>query len=152
MRYLFLAILLIHGLIHLLGFNKAFRIRGTSQLTKPISRPEGLLWLFVALLFVFSILPFIRNQSTWAVMALVAVVISQVLILGAWHDAKYGTIVNVIILLVALPVIGSWNFENTYRADIKKAFRNIKVEQKEFITQKDLDPLSYPVQKYLKNI
>ena len=38
-------VLIIHGLIHLLGFAKAFRFAELPQLTQPISPLVGVLWL-----------------------------------------------------------------------------------------------------------
>ncbi len=41
MRLLLSAIILVHGLIHLMGFAKAFDLGDMSQLTQPVSRPAG---------------------------------------------------------------------------------------------------------------
>ena len=43
--------LAVHGLIHLLGFGKAFGLARLPQLTQPIGPLVGLLWLMAALLF-----------------------------------------------------------------------------------------------------
>jgi hypothetical protein len=51
MNYLLLAIVAIHGLIHLMGFAKAFGLATFEQLRVPISQPLGLLWLAAAPLF-----------------------------------------------------------------------------------------------------
>ena len=44
-RGVFLFILGVHGLIHLLGFAKAFGLADLPQLAQPISRTWGALWL-----------------------------------------------------------------------------------------------------------
>ena len=49
-RILFLILLAVHGLIHLLGFAKAFGLAELPQLVQPISRPWGALWLAAAAL------------------------------------------------------------------------------------------------------
>ncbi len=50
MRYLIGFLMFGHGLIHLLGFIKAFRISPINQLTREISKPLGIAWLATALL------------------------------------------------------------------------------------------------------
>jgi hypothetical protein len=55
-KYLFILLVLLHGLIHLMGFAKAFDLASFEQLRVPISPAVGLLWLAAALLFVASAL------------------------------------------------------------------------------------------------
>ncbi|MBK8259839.1 MAG: hypothetical protein IPK80_00655 [Nannocystis sp.] len=50
MRLLLAAFLVLHGLIHLMGFAKAFGYAQLPQLVLPISRMMGALWLTAALL------------------------------------------------------------------------------------------------------
>jgi hypothetical protein len=54
LKILFVALLFIHGLIHLLGFAKAFHLGNIQQLTHSISKPLGLLWALVAILFLVA--------------------------------------------------------------------------------------------------
>lgn len=49
-KFVFVLILIIHALIHLLGFFKAYQIMPVSQLTKDISKINGIIWLVVAML------------------------------------------------------------------------------------------------------
>ena len=53
-KVIFVLMLAIHGLIHLFGFLKAFDLAKIDKLTRPISRPLGLLWLLAALLLVVT--------------------------------------------------------------------------------------------------
>ena len=50
LRFLFAFIVLAHGLIHLMGFAKAFNYGNITQLTKDISKPTGMLWLLAGVL------------------------------------------------------------------------------------------------------
>ncbi len=52
MKYGIAGLLVVHGLIHLLGFVKAFELAQVSQLQATITRPVGVLWLVAALLLV----------------------------------------------------------------------------------------------------
>jgi hypothetical protein len=45
MQYVLTALLLLHGLIHLLGFSKAYQLAELKEFMKPVSRPAGILWL-----------------------------------------------------------------------------------------------------------
>ena len=45
MKTAFTILLVVHALIHALGFVKAFGLAQLPQLTLPISRPLGVLWL-----------------------------------------------------------------------------------------------------------
>jgi hypothetical protein len=99
MQIFFLILIIVHGLIHLLGFVKAFRLAPVNQLTQNISRPVGLVWLLVALLFMATAVLFYFAKDWWWIIGASAIIISQVLIAFFWRDAKYGTIANVILLL-----------------------------------------------------
>ena len=48
MRWVFAFIVVVHGLIHLMGPAKAFGYAELPQLTQPISRGMGLVWLLAA--------------------------------------------------------------------------------------------------------
>ena len=88
-----------HGLIHLLGFAKAFGLAALPQLTQPISPPLGTLWLLAALLFVSAAAAlFVWPRGWWAIGAC-AIVVSMVVIVPSWTDAKFGAIGNLIALI-----------------------------------------------------
>lgn len=99
MRIIFLIILFLHGLIHLMGFAKAFQLAEIEQLTLPISKLSGLFWLLTCILMLSAGAAYLLKMDWWWIIALLAVVISQVLILMYWQDAKAGTIANLLILI-----------------------------------------------------
>ena len=49
MKLAFAMLLLVHGLVHSMGFLKAFGLARLPQLGLPISRPRGVLWLVAGL-------------------------------------------------------------------------------------------------------
>ncbi len=106
MRLAFTFLVLIHGLIHIMGFAKAFRLADIYQLSQNISKPIGMFWLLVSVLFILSTVLYLFKNEWWFVFALFGVVISQVLIIMYWKDAKFGTIANLIILMV-IPILYS---------------------------------------------
>lgn len=105
MKAFFIVVIIFHGLIHIMGFMKAFHLAEMSQLTQPISKPAGILWLLSALLFLSLTIFILTNQAWWWLPALIAVIISQYLIYLSWQDAKFGTIPN---LLIFIAVILKW--------------------------------------------
>ncbi|MEL7833473.1 hypothetical protein [Fodinibius sp. Rm-B-1B1-1] len=95
-------IILMHGLIHLMGFVKAFNLAEIEALTLPISKTAGLFWLLTCLLMLGTASAYWTKLDWWPIIGIVAIVLSQVLIFMSWQDAKFGTIANVIILTVIL--------------------------------------------------
>ena len=150
LKYIFAFIILIHGLIHFMGFAKAFGYGNITQLTKHISKPAALLWLIIAFLFLVAVLLFLLKKETWPYIAITAVVISQILIITVWKDAKFGTITNVIVLLVAIAAWGSQHFESTFRNDVKSHLLKTNNIQTDLLTEADIQSLPFPVQKYLR--
>ncbi len=74
-----LAILfIIHGLIHLIGFVKAFNLAQPPQIQAFISRPVGLVWLAAASLLGISGVMLLIGVNGWWLPAAFGVVISQI--------------------------------------------------------------------------
>ncbi len=149
LRYLFAFILLVHGLIHLMGFVKAFKLADIQQLTQPISKPLGILWLVTAVLFVAAVALFLFQHNAWWMVALPAVVLSQVLIFGVWQDAKFGTIANLIALAGIVLAIANWNFQTMAQREKQALLSQAKMET-ETITRDLLAGLPPIVQKWLE--
>jgi hypothetical protein len=149
MRWVLSGILLLHGLIHSLGFLKAFGFAEVTQLVGPISRPWGVLWLVatVAMLVAAFSIP-----ARWFWLAgLIALVLSQTAIISAWSDAKFGTIANVLLLLMIVSSFaahGPFSFEAQYRAAVDEGLTRVPAVG--LVKEQDLAPLPAPVQKYLR--
>lgn len=150
LKIIFLIFVAIHGLIHLLGFVKAFHLAEVEQLTQSISKPAGLIWLIAGILFFITAVMKVSGSTLWWLPAIMAVLLSQLLIVFAWQDAKFGTIANVIILLIAIPGMGSWNFYRQYQQDVKTGFLQKPKFANELLTEADLDDLPEPVKNYLR--
>src|SRR3978361_1432244 len=96
-KFLFVTLLVIHGSIHLLGFVKAFGLAEVAQLHAPISRSLGLLWLAASTLLLAAAATRYVAPSWFWIVGGVALVLSQLLIITAWDDAKFGTAANVVL-------------------------------------------------------
>lgn len=149
MRIAFLIIVAIHGLIHLLGFIKAFEIRAVKELTLPISKPLGLLWLAAAILFLlYGVLLIAGAKFDWMV-GLVAIILSQFLVIYFWRDAKFGSIANVIALGVVIVSCGAFLINREFENQVKHDFSANNTLSTELLTESDLAHLPAPVQKFL---
>jgi hypothetical protein len=99
MRWIVAVLLAVHGLIHVMGFVKAFGYAELPQLTQPVSREMGLAWLAAGLLVVVSAVMMVAWPRSFRIVGAIAFVLSQAVILSAWSDAKAGTVMNVVLLL-----------------------------------------------------
>jgi hypothetical protein len=149
-KYAVAVLLIVHGLIHFLGVAKAYNYVIVNQLTIPISRPLGFWWLLAACCFLVAGSLVIAKNDYWPFIAIIAVVISEMVIVYSWHDARLGTIPNILILAVAFLNLGSFRFEAQYRTDVKQSLQPGKGKAIEMFTEKDLQPLPEPVQRYLR--
>ena len=150
MRIFFFIVVIIHASIHLLGFLKAFQLAEINQLTQNISKPMGILWFAALLLLVVSAALFILKNDYWWMTAFAGVVLSQILIIIFWSDAKFGTIPNIIILLAAIVAFSNWSFNKSVKDEISEMQPSTN-NQKEILTEEKISHLPPIVQKWLKN-
>lgn len=150
MRTTFLIILGLHGIIHLLGFVKGFGIIEVKALSLPISKPMGLLWLTsAALLLGYATLHFMSYKYDWLV-GFVAVLLSQLLVLLFWTDAKFGTLPNLLILAVSLISFGTYQFRHLIEKETAQLISPIMKPHGKVVTENDLLSLPVPVANWLK--
>lgn len=145
-----ITVLVIHGMIHLLGFLKAFKLAEINQLTQNISKPMGIFWLIGLILFIGAAIQLISIQDLWWLTSLAAIIISQVLVFMFWHDAKFGSIANIIIFLSVIAGYGFWSFENVFNKDVDARLEPNSNIEKNLLKEKDIEHLPLPVQKYLR--
>lgn len=150
LRIIFLIIMTVHGLIHLMGFVQAFRLAEMKDFTLQVSKPAGIVWLAATLLFVIAAVLFLLNNEAWWAVAGGAVVLSQILIIAGWQDAKFGTLANLIVLLVVVVAFARWNFHQKYQQDVKHNLARTMTLPRGLLTEDDLTPLPAPVQRYIR--
>jgi hypothetical protein len=151
MKIIFTLLVAIHGLIHFIGFAKAFGYGNITQLTKEIPKPIGILWLATTLLLIVVAILFIWRKDEWSLLAVIAAIVSQILIFTVWQDAKFGTIPNLIIIAVAVLSLGITNFENTFHQDVRLNLMRTNRLPTELLTETDIQPLPESVQRYLRS-
>jgi len=148
MRYILVFLLLIHGIIHFLGFTKAFHI-GSSKLTKEISKPVGILWLLDGISFCSAALLIVLHQQEWIWVVFTGAIVSELLIIGSWKDAKFGTVINLILVIVVILNWGSVQFEKSYQKDVQAHLKQTAGVSGDILTEADLKDLPAIIQQYL---
>jgi hypothetical protein len=151
-KYIFTFLITIHGLIHVMGFGKAFNYGNISQLTKDISKPMGIVWFITALLFVGAMVLFLLKNENWISITLIAALLSQILIFTVWQDAKFGTIANVIALVIAIGSWGNLNFEAQFKNDVLLHLQQTDTLKTELLTEADIQSLPPLIQKYIRYV
>jgi hypothetical protein len=150
MRFALAVLIGLHGVIHLLGFAKAWGLAELAQLSRPISRPAGVLWLLCAAAFLSAAILLWQGHGSWWRPALPAVAVSEFVILLAWRDARFGTIAN---LILVLPVMAAYletrpaSYGNRFRAAVREELA--RVRDAGLVTEEDLNHLPPPVRNYV---
>jgi hypothetical protein len=151
MRLAFAIMLVVHGLIHLLGFAKAFELAELPELTRPIAAPIGVVWLATALLFLLTAgALFVWPRWWWAIGA-VAIAVSMAAIVPSWADAKFGALANLIVLVgvvFGFAAHGPFSPRAAYEREVTRLLDSPVPDA--VLIDADLAPLPVPVQRYLR--
>lgn len=151
MKYVFVVIIFLHGLIHLLGFVKGFGFKEVKELTLPISKPMAVVWLSATLLFLtYGILQSVHSKYAW-LFGFIAITVSQILIILFWKDAKFGTLPNILILLASLIAYGHFNFQKLVQQETQTLIHQNKKIENKILHKNDIKHLPEPVRYWLLN-
>ncbi|SFN37486.1 hypothetical protein SAMN04487989_1019 [Bizionia echini] len=151
MRIALTLVIGIHGIIHLLGFLKAFGLSEFNSISLPISKPLGLIWLLTFILFTSSTILLIVRSDYWWITGFTGVIISQYLILNNWSDAKFGTILNLIILISTLIAYSTFSFNNKIKDETTKMLESADTTNKKVLLEPMVSDLPTVVNKWLLN-
>lgn len=150
-RVALLALIALHALLHGLGVAKAFGLASLEQLEQPVSRPLGILWGVAGMTLLVSVAAAVVAPSVWGILCIVGVGLSQVVIITSWRDARYGTLVNVVVLLGGVHGVASQgpvSFHAEYDRNV--AERTANPEASVRIESTDLSTLPEPVRCYMR--
>lgn len=143
-------LLLIHGTIHLMGFASSYFSSSINKQVLGIPKPIGAIWLVVFIMFIVAASALIANKK-WFYIAFIAAIISQILIVLVWKEAKFGTIANIIILVVSYSAYGNHQFNKMVKIETAEILQHINSENTTIISEKDMLHLPEIVQKWMKN-
>lgn len=149
MRIALSIVIIIHGAIHFFGFLKAFGFSEFNAISQPISKTFGILWLIAFLLFAVTLILFLSYSRYWFVFAILAVILSQFLIINYWTDSKFGTLINLVILIAVFIAFSKFSFQKKVTTEINNLFTNSKISEKNIITEQMLRGLPHPIKKWL---
>lgn len=149
MRIAFIILLALHGGIHLFGFLKAFGIVEFKAIGQPITRTLGVFWLITFVLYSILVIQLIIRSDFWWIIGILALIFSQILILFHWSDTRFGSIVNLIILLVTIVGYSSSTFKNKIIKERVEMLKASETGQDRVAHLDDIDGLPPIVQKWL---
>jgi hypothetical protein len=136
MRYLIAALLFIHALLHLLGFQWG--------------RVTGLVWSVASLALLAAALMLALDRDGWWWVAAVGLVMSQALVMSAWSAARAGTVVN---LLLAIPVAlaaAQSHFHSQSDAAVMRLLSRVPASPPSIVTAAEVANLPSPVRRWLE--
>lgn len=149
MKYFIALILFLHGLIHVLGFIKAFSWAEINTLSIPINKTSGIFWLISVVLFTAFVVGFLSDYTyTWLI-GFAAVLISQILIITCWSDAKFGSLPNLLVLLLSISSYGHYSFERLISHDTSSIMRHVNNNSDKVLTEADIQHLPVAVKNWL---
>jgi hypothetical protein len=155
MRVVFSIILALHGLVHVAGFAKAWGWERAPLLTS-IPRPLGLAWLAAAVLFVAAAGLLLLGVRAYWVPGILALLLSQSPIATVFAEARWGTLVNVVLLLPLTVSLASdsrdragTSFAAIYETEWRRGLARAQ-HSSELLTPADLTPLPAAVRRYLE--
>lgn len=102
MKWVLFILFVIHALIHSLGFVKSFNFFQVKELKQDISTFWGVSWIIVAcLILIYAVSQLSDLKWRWFP-GLLGGILSLVLIVRFWSDAKFGLILSLLILIMAV--------------------------------------------------
>jgi hypothetical protein len=136
MRYLLAALLVGHGLLHLLGFQRG--------------KAVGAVWTIACLALLVAAALLLVRQDRWWMVAAAALVGSQALIVSSWTTARAGSFLN---LALAIPVVAAAaeaRFAQQSRAAVEQLLSHAPSAPPSLVTADELAPLPPPVRRWLE--
>ena len=140
--------LALHGCIHFMGFMKAFGLSQIKELKMEINRISGVFWLLCGIAFLILILLKIYDFEYFWLVLVASTLISQILIVIYWRDARYGTLVNLILLLIGIAGYFEWQFQKNISQEIKENI-GTTYEKSPVISSSQLESLPPFAKKWL---
>lgn len=135
-----------HGLIHQIGFFAAFSKKVQSRLGFRFSKPIGGLWLTTSILFLIATIAILTQSNISNYFVLFVILLSQGLIFFAWRQTRFGTLINMLILLLILPNI----FYQYSSTQIQEEVKSLLTTPKPIVASGDSTHLPLPIQKFIK--
>jgi hypothetical protein len=157
-RFAFSIVLIIHAILHLIGFAKAWGLSIGSvlqgktlfHLSEQALKSTGILWLLTTLIFIFTIANYYLHKEWWWVAAVAGILLSQALIIIYWQDAKWGSVVNIIVLIAVMLTLGENKFKRQTKGEVDNLHRSAQKKDRVTVTEAMLLKVPSTIQHWLK--
>lgn len=145
-------LLIVHGAIHLAGFAKSVRPERIPAIKKTVGKITGLYWLATCILFFISSMLLLLKTDSWLITTTAGILLSQFLIITHWSDAKYGTLLNFILLPVLAFSFGNRQFNQMVKQETDHLISAAGIPDPivVMVTESQLNGLPPVVQKWLR--
>ncbi len=158
MRGVFALVVVVHALLHLLGFVQARWPQRLPQLTgattfelpAALGRLLGPAWLLAAVAMVVTAALWFAQREPWWIVGGFALVLSQALVIHAWPDAKFGTVANVLLALAVVVGFAQARFRRDSAAEVALLWQHLEPGPAAIVQEAELEPLPAPVQRWLR--
>ncbi|MCL3836498.1 DUF6544 family protein [Aeromicrobium duanguangcaii] len=151
LRWAVVAILVLHGFVHLLAAVQRFGWVDDPVLARDPAL--GVLWLAAAiLLLAAALLAALGAPTWWWLLAIVAAVTSEAAIMTSWSVSGSGTLVNVLLILIAIYSLllrGPPSFRGQWRRRSKEALEAVDPDPTP-LTEDELAGLPEPLAAYIR--
>ncbi len=151
LRWTFAVVVILHGLIHVLGAVKGFGGAQVEALTATPSVAAAAAWLVASVLLVATGVALLMGTRRWWILGAVALILSQVLIISSWADAKAGLGANLLLLvgvIYGFACEGPLGYRARYRRLRAAALARSGVDG--MVTDADLAALPDPIAAHIR--
>ncbi len=158
MRIVLVLLLVFHGLLHLLGFAKAWKLAPVPELTgatlfplpESLSKVIGTFWLLACLVLLGAAALVLVRSGVWWLVATVGVLLSQLLVIYSWPDAKAGTVANLLLAIAVLVAGSDARFQRETDGTVRALLSGVPTSSSAIVTHQELEPLPTPVRQWLE--
>ncbi len=122
-------------------------------MAQPISQPAGLFWLVAGTLCIFTAAAIFFTPRWWWVFGAGALVISQIVIVSSWGDAKVGTATNLVLVVAVgygFASRGPFSLRAEFEHHLMRGWPSAQAASRGPVSEPELAVLPDPVQLYLR--
>jgi hypothetical protein len=132
-----------------LGPDGRFAGKTIIHLSGGASRFVGVLWLITCFLLLASTFAYYYQKEWFWIIGIAGLSMSQILIVLYWPDAKWGTIVNIVLLSIILFAAGRISFDRMVKKEISNLFTSASTA-KTIISEERVSTLPNIIQMWLR--
>lgn len=108
------------------------------------------LWILCGLLFTVAFVAYFIEKRWWPFISVMAVVLSQILIFQRWEVSKWGTLLNLCILLASVPALGKYRFNKNVQKEVRALLLHLETPAAKIDRIEKWGTLPGIVQKWLE--